>query len=275
VQDVNQHQRALALAQVALELLAVTGVVAGQVQEVVLDLERRPEEEAEAHELVEVHAVAGADQRANPARVDGRVPAGLLQRHREVVGFADGEAVLAPPAQLERLSLHRFAHHALGLLHHAPREPKAERRHVAEQRPQPQNHERVPGVQRRRDAVQPMQRGQAAPLFTFVLDVVVHQEGAVQKLERYGRAHGFLDRSAERTGRSDAEARAQAATFSQRVVRGKLVHFGTAAFLVEKARERLLGERPVLVEHVAHEVGGVTHRRPRQATTRLSVPRGF
>src|SRR5207247_2878034 len=43
-QQVKQHERPLALADVAAELLAVASLVAHQVQQVVLDLERRPEE---------------------------------------------------------------------------------------------------------------------------------------------------------------------------------------------------------------------------------------
>ena len=53
-QQVDQHQRALALPDVAVELLAVARRVADEVEQVVLDLERGAEEEAEAEEAVEI-----------------------------------------------------------------------------------------------------------------------------------------------------------------------------------------------------------------------------
>ena len=54
LQQMNQHQRPLALPQIAVELLAVAHRVAGEIQQVVLDLKRGAEEEAEANEAIEV-----------------------------------------------------------------------------------------------------------------------------------------------------------------------------------------------------------------------------
>src|SRR5262249_54476652 len=50
LEQADDHQRPLALAEVALELLAVDGLVADQVQDVVLDLEGRADQKAEADE---------------------------------------------------------------------------------------------------------------------------------------------------------------------------------------------------------------------------------
>src|SRR5262249_40852968 len=86
-QEVNEHQRPLALPDVPVELLAVAPVVAGEIQEIVLDLERGAEEETEADETIEVVVVARADERSDSAGVDRRVPTGLLQHHLQVVGL--------------------------------------------------------------------------------------------------------------------------------------------------------------------------------------------
>ena len=57
-QGVDEHERALALPDVAEDLLAVLGLVADQVQDVVLDLERRAEQETEQVEAVGVDRAA-------------------------------------------------------------------------------------------------------------------------------------------------------------------------------------------------------------------------
>jgi hypothetical protein len=72
LQEVNQHQRPLPFPEVAGELLAVAFRVSGEVEPVVLDLEGGAEEESEADEAVEIGSVAGADEGADAARVDGR-----------------------------------------------------------------------------------------------------------------------------------------------------------------------------------------------------------
>lgn len=54
----DQHQRPLALEQVAERFLAVA-LIGGKIEQIVLDLERGAEEEAEANELVEIGTASG------------------------------------------------------------------------------------------------------------------------------------------------------------------------------------------------------------------------
>src|SRR5437867_12636901 len=109
----DEHQRPLALPDVAVQLLPVAPRVAHQVQQVVLDLERGAEKEPERHEAIEPLLAARTDQRTDAARIDRGVPARLLEHHLEVVRIAQPDRVVAPPAELHRLSLDRLAYHAL------------------------------------------------------------------------------------------------------------------------------------------------------------------
>ena len=84
-QQVDQRQRPLALVEVAVDLLAVLALGADQVQQVVLDLERRAEVEPEPHHRPQVGGAARADQRPDAQRVHGRVPARLVHDQVEVV----------------------------------------------------------------------------------------------------------------------------------------------------------------------------------------------
>ena len=122
--QVDERQRALALVEVAVDLLAVLLLGADQVEQVVLDLERRAEVEAEAHERPQVlHA---ADQRPGAQRVHGRVPARLVHDQVEVVlGLERGDAVVAP-AELGGLALERAQGHRVELRQHAVAEVLAE-----------------------------------------------------------------------------------------------------------------------------------------------------
>ena len=56
-QQMDQHQRALALEQIAADLLAVAPFVAREVEQIVLNLKRRAEVVPEAIEAIEVDAV--------------------------------------------------------------------------------------------------------------------------------------------------------------------------------------------------------------------------
>ena len=96
----------------------LTGI-ADQVEQIVLDLERRTGEEAEPDEAIEVHVAPRADQRARAHREDGRVPAGLLQDHVQVVGLAQVDGVVSPPPELDRLSLDGFPNHLFAFDQHA------------------------------------------------------------------------------------------------------------------------------------------------------------
>ncbi len=61
----DQRQCALALVQVAENLLAIGSFVTDEVEQVVADLERRAEVESEPHERREIHGSAGPDDRAH------------------------------------------------------------------------------------------------------------------------------------------------------------------------------------------------------------------
>ena len=61
---------------------------------------------------------------------------------------------------------------------------------VVEQRAQRENVERVADVDGDRCAVQDVERRASATLEALVLDVVVHEEGVVEELERDGGAEG-------------------------------------------------------------------------------------
>src|SRR5262249_59291251 len=107
------------------------------------DLEGGAEEEPETDEAIEIAVSAGTDQRADPARVDGRVPARLLQHHLEVVRFGEIERVVAPPAELDGLALDTLARHALGFLEDGEGEARPQRGAVVDQRPQTDDRDRV------------------------------------------------------------------------------------------------------------------------------------
>src|SRR5439155_1528353 len=213
-----QHEGPLALPDVAVALLPVAARIAGEVQEVVLDLEGRAEKEAEADEAVEVAVAARADQRTDPARVDGRVPARLLEDHLEVVGVRERYCIVAPPPELERLPLDRLARHALGLLEDAHREAGPERPAVVDESPQTEERERIADVHRHRDAVESVERRAAASLVALVLDVVVHEKGIVEELEGNRGAQPFLRARAKGACGGDAEGRPQHASAAARVV---------------------------------------------------------
>ena len=99
-QGVNDHQRALAFQKIAVDLLAVRRA-RGEVQQVVLDLERGAVEESQAYQRVERQAPARADQAADPQRMDRAQPARLLQHHAQVVliGHVGAIVALASPAR--------------------------------------------------------------------------------------------------------------------------------------------------------------------------------
>src|SRR5215831_7504010 len=74
-QQVQQHQSALALEQIATDLLAILAAVADQIQQIVLDLKSDAEVVSETVEAVEVCTFARRDQRTDAARMDEAVPA--------------------------------------------------------------------------------------------------------------------------------------------------------------------------------------------------------
>ena len=111
----DQRQRPLALVEVAVDLLAVLALGADQVQQIVLDLERRAEVEAEPHHRPQVGLAAGADQGPDPQGMDGRVPAGLVHDQLEVVLGLQLLHAIPAPAELGRLALERAQRHGVEL----------------------------------------------------------------------------------------------------------------------------------------------------------------
>src|SRR5262249_59929901 len=76
-EEADQHEGPLALPEVAGDLLAVLGVVADQVQEVVLDLEGGAQEPAEAVEAVAGDSALAGAERPHPPGIRAGGPRGL------------------------------------------------------------------------------------------------------------------------------------------------------------------------------------------------------
>jgi hypothetical protein len=133
-QGVNEHEGALSLPDVPEDLLAVPALVADQVQDVVLNLERRAEQEAEQVEACCVDRACRPDQCPDPAGVDGRVPAGLPEDHPQVVVLSQVEDVVARPPELQRLALDRLEDEVLRLVEDPVREVGTQDEDVLDQR---------------------------------------------------------------------------------------------------------------------------------------------
>src|SRR5262245_62832050 len=180
---VREHQVALARPEVAADFLAVALGAAAQVQHVVRDLKGQAEQVAEAIEAAEVPVVAIGDQRADAHRVDEAVPGCLLEHEPEVVVGADGEVVVAHPAELRRLPLEALDEHVVDLVEDAKgyrgRQPLAA---LAEQAYGQRVHG-VAGVHSDRDADAAVHRRHAAPRVAAILDVVVHEKRVVEHLD--------------------------------------------------------------------------------------------
>src|SRR6266508_1180235 len=144
-QRVNDHQRPFAFQEIAVDLLAVRRA-RFEVEEVVLDLERGAVEESQAYERIERQAPPRADQAADAERIDRAEPARLLQHHPEVVLIGQIGAVVALPAELERLAFGALPGHTLGLLEDAQRGREAEPVDVVLQRAQAQQPHGIAGV---------------------------------------------------------------------------------------------------------------------------------
>src|SRR5690349_25137757 len=81
----HQWQRALALEDVAKDLLAVHPLGANQIEQVVTDLEGRTEVKPESHQRIRIRPTARSDDRADAKGMNGRVPARLVHDQLEVV----------------------------------------------------------------------------------------------------------------------------------------------------------------------------------------------
>ena len=81
----REQEGPFAFPEIAVDLLAVARNVAVEVEHVVGDLERQPEQIAEAIEPIEILIVSVGDERADPHRVNEAVPGGLLQHEPQIV----------------------------------------------------------------------------------------------------------------------------------------------------------------------------------------------
>ena len=213
--QVDERQRALALVEVAVDLLAVLLLGAEEVEQVVLDLERRAEVEAEAHERPQVSRAA--DQRPGAQRVHGRVPARLVHDQVEVVlGLQRGHAVVAP-AELGGLALERAQGHRVELRQHPVAEVLAEPPGMAAQHAVGQHGQSVARVQRQPQSVLGDQRRAPAAALGAVDDVVVDEEGVVQQLDRHGDGQRVAVVAAEGAARGHAQRGADALAGPARV----------------------------------------------------------
>jgi hypothetical protein len=84
----REQKGAFSLPEITADLLPVSGKAPLEVQHVVGDLERQPEQVAEAIEAVEVPVAAIGDERADPHRVNEAVPGGLLTSLKHALGSA-------------------------------------------------------------------------------------------------------------------------------------------------------------------------------------------
>lgn len=189
-QKMQQRQGALALQHVAADLLAVFRKLAHKVQKIVLNLEGEAEEVAEIVQRVRRHLPACAEKGADADRVHGRVPAGLLQAHAEIVRILQRGGIVPHPAQLDRLAFDGFADHVLDLGHDEPCEARADLGQVFQKRAHGQHEHCVPRVQRQGDAVGSVQRRLAPAKVAFILDVVMDEKAVMEHLDCHGRADG-------------------------------------------------------------------------------------
>src|SRR5207344_1767617 len=96
-------------------LLAVQRLFALEVEDVVTDLERRTEVEAELDDRARIDGAPRADDRTHAHRVDRRVPARLVHDQGEVVLRGEVEDVVFSPAELGRLALEGPKRHRVEL----------------------------------------------------------------------------------------------------------------------------------------------------------------
>src|SRR5262245_46423704 len=98
----DRTREAFSLPEITADLLPVSGKAPLEVQHVVGDLERQPEQVAEAIEAVEAPVATIGDERADPHRVNEAVPGGLLTSLKHALGRRGD-----PPRRAARLSPHK------------------------------------------------------------------------------------------------------------------------------------------------------------------------
>lgn len=82
----NEHERALAFGDVATKLLAGLRELAGEIEEIILDLEGGAEVPTEARKTLRIERGPGRDDRADTDWIDEGIPWRLLQAHSQIVG---------------------------------------------------------------------------------------------------------------------------------------------------------------------------------------------
>ena len=185
----DHKQRALALGDVAAEVLALGVGVADEVQKVVLQLEGEARRHAEAVERGELLGRAAAHDGARHQRDGRRVVGGLVGRHVEVVLRQDVPAAVADPAEVERLALDGALLHLEELLHDSEAHVGGEvlvAQHVAEH----VGESEVADVDGDARALRHVGARLAAAQLGLVGDIVVNEGCRLEDLDGRRRAHG-------------------------------------------------------------------------------------
>src|SRR5258708_36612912 len=174
----NQHQGSLTLPKVSVSLFSIT-LVADQVEQVILYLERRAQKEPEAQKRFEVGGSTAADQSSGPNRKDGCEPAGFLQHHLQVLGVTDFGGVVVSPSKFHRLPFGTLARHSLGLFDYPEREFVPDGGAIVEQRAERHQCQRVARIERQRHSVEQMESWKSAPSLAAVLNIVMNEQCVV------------------------------------------------------------------------------------------------
>ena len=159
-EQMDHHQRPLALAEVAERLLAVHRLGPGEVEDVVPDLERRAQEEAEPQQRSRSPARLRVPISApDPQRQQRRVPAGLLHDQVEVVVRVRSVRLSRCQPSSTRLPVDGLPGHEVELRPDpgASRRPSASS--LSRSAPSASTRQPVAGVDGQRPAVLAVQRG--------------------------------------------------------------------------------------------------------------------
>ena len=160
--------------------------VATEVQNIVGDLERQPEQIAETIEPVEVLIVAVGDERADPHRVNEAVPGRLLQHEPQVVVRPDREIVVAHPAELHGLPLQGLDDHVIDFVEDAQRRHRSEPLAGLAEEAHGERVHGIAGVHGNWNPGAAMHCRDAAPRVAAVFNIVVHEKCVVQHFQAGG-----------------------------------------------------------------------------------------
>ena len=154
--------------------------------------------------------VAVGDERADPHRVNEAVPGGLLQYEPQIVVRPDREIVVAHPAELHGLPLQGLDDQVIDFVKDAHRRRRSEPLAGLAKKAHGERVHGIAGIHGNRNPGAAMHRGDAAPQFAAVFDVVVHEKGVVQHFQAGGRGERILRTAAQRPRGRDAQRRPQA-----------------------------------------------------------------